>query len=166
MTALSAPSPAVPADLLRQRQSELDALFALLPAPTPARAEGVWHGTLMALRGLDRLPRPLVQGLYRLLAAPLNPWRGKSLGGDTGANRWFSVDGAAFGRFRIRPAQSAVDGLPVLLLDYDVPENPALLRAIRGEARRLNEITLLARMNWQGRSGVQRVLYFTLTPAE
>lgn len=154
------------ADLLRQRQPELDQLFALLPAPTPAQADGHWHGALLAVRGLGWLPRPLAGGLYRLLALPLNPWRGKSFGDDGGANRWFTAHGAAFGRFRMQAATSAVDGQPVLLLDYDVPENPGLLRRIRGEARVLGDGLLLARMNWQGDAGLHRVLYFTLTPAD
>lgn len=166
MTAWQPIAPPDLADLLRQTRPELDALFALLPAPTAAEAAGHWHGTLMAVRGLGWLPRPLVHGLYRLLALPLNPWRGKSFGGETGANRWFTAHGAAFGRFRVQASTSGVDGQPTLLLDYDLPENPAALRPIRGEARRLGDGLLLARMNWQGARGLHRVLYFTLTPAD
>lgn len=166
MTVLPAPDRPIAADLLRQRQPELDDLFALLPPVTPAEADGHWQGTLMALRGLDRLPRPLARGLYRLLALPLNPWRGKSFAQAEGANRWLGLPGLAWGRFRIEATDSAVDGRPTLLLDYDVPDNPALLRGIRGEARRLGDGVLLARMNWQGRHGLQRVLYFTLAKAD
>lgn len=163
MATLTAP---LPPDLLRQRQDELDALFALLPAATADRVQGHWQGSLMALQGLDWLPRPLAQGLYRLLSVPLNPWRGKSFSQDEGANRWLTLGGAAFGRFRVAETNSIVDGLPVLLLDYDVPANPGLLRHIRGEARELNDSLLLARMNWQGRNGLRRVLYFTLARAD
>jgi hypothetical protein len=43
-----------------------------------------------------------------------------------------------------------------------VPENLALLRRIRGEARQLSDGVVLCRMNWKTRAGVYRVLYFTL----
>ena len=42
------------------------------------------------------------------------------------------------------------------------PENPALLRAIRGEVRVLDSRSFLARMNWQTATGFATVLYFTL----
>lgn len=161
---MTAHSLALPA-LLHERQSELDELFALLPAPAPADARGTWRGRLFALHGMDWLPRPLAAGLYRALALPLNPWRGKEFGDLRGSNSWFRPGGPGFGHFRIKVTDSAVDGLPVLLLDYDLPENPAPLRAIRGEARRLDAQRLLARMNWQGNAGLHRVLYFTLEPA-
>lgn len=163
--AMTTATPLALPPLLRERQAELDELFALLPAPSPAEATGTWKGRLLALRGLDWLPRPLAAGLYRALALPLNPWQGKHLGEARGSNRWLRPDGIDFGHFRIRTGVSAVDGLPVLHLDYDLPENPALLRGIRGEARRLDDQRLLARMNWKGRGGLHRVLYFTLEPA-
>ncbi|MDI1302452.1 MAG: hypothetical protein PSX71_11135 [bacterium] len=161
-TPLALASPA-PTDLLRQRQAELDALFSLLAPPSPAQAKGYWHGTLMAVHGLDWLPRALAGSLYRLLSTPLNPWRGKSFDSTSGANRWLLVHGAAFGCFTMHTTNSPVDGQPVLLLDYNVAGNPGLLRNIRGEARQLGNGQLLARMNWQGSAGLQRVLYFTLT---
>lgn len=164
MTTWSAPLDAP--SLLRERQAELDELFTLLPAPTATEARGTWKGRLLALSGLDWLPRPLAAGLYRALALPLNPWQGKHLGGERGSNRWLRPGGLDFGHFQISAGNSPVDGLPVLLLDYDLPENPALLRGIRGEARRLDGQRLLARMNWQGRDRLLRVLYFTLEPVE
>lgn len=148
--------------LLLQRQHELDELFSLLPAPAPEAVRGAWKGRLMALRGLDRLPRPLGALLYGALALPLNPWQGKYLDPAGGSNRWLHPRGLDFGRFRVSAATSPVDGLPVLWLDYDLPGNPAPLRHIRGEARQLDAGRLLARMNWQGRNGLTRVLYFTL----
>lgn len=159
-TALT-PAGIAPADLRRQRQAELDALFSLLPAP--AATAGTWRGTLMAITGLGWLPRPLASGLYRLLALPLlNPWRGKGFAGGAGANRWLGLPGVAFGHYRVTHATSPVDGGPVLWLDYDLAGNPAPLRGIRGEARELGDGLLLCRMNWQGAQGLHRVLYFTL----
>lgn len=162
MTARPAFTPVSPGDLLRQSQQELDALFTLLPAPETGSVEGCWRGTLMAIRGLGWLPRRVAAGTYRLLSTPLNPWRGKSFDGPTGANRWFTLPGVAFGNYRVQATHSPVDGLPVVWLDYDLADNLAPLRGIRGEARQLGDNLLLCRMNWQGRSGLHRVLYFTL----
>ncbi len=158
-THLSLP-PARPAELLRSRQHELDALFELLPVP--AHADGVWRGTLMAIRGLDWLPRPVANLLYRVLALPIDPWRGKSFADGRGANRWFTLPGAAFGVYTVRVKDSPVDGKPSVWLDYNLQENLAPLRGIRGEARALGDDLLLCRMNWQGSNTLHRVLYFTL----
>lgn len=158
--------PAAAIDLMRERQGELDQLFAQLPLPSRAQASGTWKGSLMALRGLGWLPRPLGQQVYRLLALPINPWQGKRLDRDSGDNCWLHPEGLAFGHFRITQGPSPVDGQPALLLDYDVTENPALLRRIRGEARLFNEEVLLARMNWQTRNGQICLLYFTLSRVE
>ncbi|TJY63112.1 hypothetical protein E4T66_05215 [Sinimarinibacterium sp. CAU 1509] len=157
-------APGVPTVLYTQRQHELDTLFSSLP--TPARSlEGCWRGRLMAIRGFGWLPRVFARMLYALLGTPLNPWSGKSFANGTGANRWFGVRGAAFGRFRVvEQAMSPVDQQPVVWLDYDVPENPRLLRHIRGEARQLGNGLILARMNWKTQRGLYRVLYFTLVP--
>lgn len=160
MTTFLALPPTRPAELLRCRQPELDALFDLLPAP--ADSDGVWRGTLMAIRGLDWLPRPVAAALYRLLALPVDPWRGKSFADGHGANRWFTLPGAAFGVYTVQVKDSPVDGKPSVWLDYNLPENPAPLRGIRGEARALGDNLLLCRMHWQGRDALHRVLYFTL----
>jgi hypothetical protein len=166
MTAPLTVPPRRPAELLRQRQSELDALFELLPAPTADQADGAWRGTLMAITGLNWLPRGIAAVLYQLLALPINPWRGKSFDHGSGANRWFGMPGAAFASYRVSVDPSPVDGKPAVELDYDLPENLALLRPIRGEARLLGENLLLCRMNWQGKAGLYRVLYFTLARAQ
>lgn len=149
--------------LLSQRQHELDALFAGLAPLAEGEIDGQRHGTLMAIAGLQRLPRPLARGLYRALATPVVPWAGKSFDGDAGGNRWFSVRGPVFLRFRVQTALSEVDGQPVVLLDYNLPSNPRPARMIRGEVRRLGSGALLARMNLATRRGYVRVLYFTLT---
>lgn len=164
MSAITHPRTCNALDLLHQRQSELDELFTLLPAVSAKNVQGHYAGRLFAILGLGSLPRFLAAGLYRLMGAPiLNPWRGKSFHKGAGANHWFGVKGLAFGRYTVSDGVSEVDGLPTLLLNYDVPENLSLLRRIRGEARQLSNGVVLARMNWKTRSGVYRVLYFTLS---
>jgi hypothetical protein len=148
--------------LMHQRRDELDALFAALP---PARSEdldGELRGTLLGVRGVDHLPRRLSRAVYRLLGTSLNPWRGKSFQGGRGVNRW-SVGAGELGHFVVQRAASLVDGEPTLSFDYDVPANASPLRRIRGEARRLGEGVILARMLWRGAGGPRGLLYFTLT---
>lgn len=55
------------------------------------------------------------------------------------------------------------DGQPALLLDYDVPRNPAVIRPVLGELRVLGPGTYLARMRWRGPGRrVLTILYFAL----
>ncbi len=159
-------TPTAALDLMHERQDELEQLFAQLPEPTHAQANGTWKGSLMSIRGLGWLPRQISKQLYRLLSLPINPWQGKHLADDQGDNCWLHPKGLAFGHFNISSGESPVDGLPAMLLNYDVKENPALLRSIRGEARLLSEGLLLARMNWQARNGQICLLFFTLSRVE
>ena len=113
--------------LSRCRSAELAELFSTLSArPAP---KGYLHGRLMAITGLNGLPRSLAQGLYLLLRLPINPWRGKSFHQGEGFNRWLTLRGPAFGAYRVEDRTGA-DGNPSLWLNYDVPANPALLRRI------------------------------------
>jgi len=166
---MSAPhpiAPHVPSHLARQRQEELEALFRLLPPARATELGGHHRGALLALLGVQSLPRALSFAVHRALATPLVPWSGKSFEGEGGVNRWLGVHGLAFGRFRCVEAESPMDGLPSLLLDYDLPENPRALRPIVGEARRLNDGLVLARMNYRGRARLRTVLYFTLSETD
>ena len=154
-----------PIELLRYRQSELAALFVKLPAPDRLAIDGVWRGRLMAFSGLGWLPRWLCGALYRLLALPINPWRGKGFNKGEGLNRWFGFPGIGFGAYKLSAITSPVDGQPALLLDYARQDNPALFRHIRGEGRLLGDGSLLGRVFWQGKSQLYLIAYFTLTRA-
>lgn len=145
--------------LLGWRNEELTDLFAALPVGTAP--SGRLHGRLFAVAGLQRLPRPLASGLYRLLGTPLNPWRGKSFIGERGSNHWGWLNGPGFGHYRISQ-QAGPDGQPSLWLDYNQPENLSLLRSIRGEARHLSQHQWLCRMLWQGKQGYRTLLWFVL----
>lgn len=140
-------------------QQELASLFGTLAAGNPPL--GCLRGELFAFKGLGVLPRPLAQALYRALGTRLNPWRGKSFADGHGSNQWGGLPGAEFGRYVLRLGPGA-DGDPSLLLDYDVAENPRLLRAILGEARHLQEGLWLCRMLWRAPRGAITLLWFTL----
>jgi hypothetical protein len=148
--------------LARLRQPELAELFAGLPAASPRDLSGhTWRGRALAPLALEKAPRPLLGLLCALLATPLNPWRGKRFDGAEGVNAW--LGGAlTLGSYRLEERVSPVDGHSVLWLDYDLAANPALLRAIRGEARVLADDVFLCRMNWRTAAGYATVLYFTL----
>lgn len=149
-------------DLARLRQNELAELFAGLPAATAGALSGhTWRGRALAPMLLENAPRPLLGMACRVLATPLNPWLGKRFDGATGVNAWLGGN-FSLGRYGCESRLSPVDGQPVLWLDYNLPENPALLRAIRGEVRVLDNRSFLARMNWQTATGFATVLYFTL----
>ena len=115
------------ARLMRFRQAELQKLYAHLPAPERGSVNGVWRGRLMAFTGLGWLPRWLAAGLYRLLALPINPWRGKGFDGDEGANRWFGMPGVGYAFYNLKFINSPVDGRPAVCLDYDRQDNLGLL---------------------------------------
>lgn len=141
------------------RDAELAELFATLDdgvAPS-----GHLEGRLMAITGLGWLPRWLSRLLYSLLGLPINPWRGKSFADSAGANRWFHVRGPGYGRYRIE-RQAGPDGQPSIWLNYNLPENLAPLRPIRGEARQIQPGLWLCRMLWAGKRGHATVLWFTL----
>lgn len=145
--------------LQRWRGDELATLFTTLdPGPAPA---GRLRGRLLAIRGTDALPGPLKGALYSVLGLALNPWRGKYFAADHGSNVWGCLNGPRFGHYSTRLCEGA-DGEPSLWLDYNLPGNPALLRAIRGEARQLHNGSWLCCMHWQGQQLHRAILWFTL----
>lgn len=149
--------------LLDHSQSELDNLFETLPALKDDELKGVYRGRLFAIKGLGFLPRILRTVLYRLLQTFINPWKGKRFDPEARANVWFFKKGVLpYGYYNINMQDSDVDHKPVTHLSYDVEQNLALLRGVRGEVRKLSEGIYLARMNYQTRNKLVRVLYFTL----
>lgn len=144
------------------RDAELAELFSTLTMPQSVN--GHLHGRLFAIKGVNALPRTLASMLYRILATPLNPWRGKSFSEGTGSNRWLTLHGPGFGHYAIGK-QIGADGVESVWLDYNTEKNPALLRHIRGEARQLQDGQLLCRMLWQSGQSQTTLLWFTLSGA-
>ncbi|MGM0564760.1 MAG: hypothetical protein ACQES2_10555 [Pseudomonadota bacterium] len=154
--------PPVPLYLAGHSQADLDALYATLPTPAADELEGDYRGTLLGIRGLSTFPGLAKEGIYRLLATRLNPWWGKQFDAAEGANLWAGTGSRTpWGYFHIRDGGASAS----LQLDYDHPANPALLRPVLGEVRRLGAGTYLARMRYRSRRGVVTLLYFTLQAA-
>jgi hypothetical protein len=126
--------------------------------------EGHPRGRMLAIRALDHgAPARLLRALSR---ASRFPWGGKSFQGDgdrgDGVNRVH-----LFGRHRLFPfvtrvQPSVLDGAPCVALDYDLPDNPAAIRAIHDEIREVDPGLYLGPAMWKARGGPTLVLWFGL----
>jgi len=112
------------ADLLRLSPAELDAAYA--GARTPLDLDGDYDGVLLTAQFPPRPRQFGVAGVNRAL-----PWRGKTFTAAEarGANR-FRLAGRDFTLwpFATQVVPSQFDGAPTLLVDYDLPGNPAFFR--------------------------------------
>jgi hypothetical protein len=158
------------------RRHDLDALSRLdaeqlarlyAQGTTPSRLgvlEGHPRGRMLAVRALDRgAPASL---LRRVAGASGFPWGGKSFAGNgetgTGVNRVH-----LFGRHQLFPfltnvRPSVVDGAPCITLDYDLPDNPRVIRAIHDEIREVDPGLFLGPAMWKTERGPRLVLWFAL----
>ena len=136
-----APVQSVPVtlDLLtRMRTEELKALYAKGRVPDSlAVLDGTPRGRMLAVAGPP--DRGLTSDLIRAFAGGrVFPWDGKSFQSETastgrGINRVI-VAGDLF-PFSTFVGPSEVDGAPAVILDYDKPQNPALIRMVHDEIR-------------------------------
>ena len=157
---MSAVQTLTPNYLLPMSQRELDDLFEQLEPVSSDQIDGIFTGKLLGITGIEVLPRVLRVLLYSILHSFLNPWRGKYFSQGQGANLWFTTSTRfAYAHYVIDQATAEPE------LNYDIDKNIRPLRGIRGQARRFSQDILLARMNYQTRSGCYRILYFTLQAA-
>ncbi len=149
--------------LYRLHQKELDHLFASLPGVPANALSGPYRGRVFGFTGFAWAPRWLMRILFRLLETPINPWRGKSFTAGMGANLWFRArHGLVFARFRV-----CVDKQQKITeFNYDLPDNASWLRGMRGEVRQWRNNSYLARMSYSIKGKPQKILYFSLVPAE
>lgn len=149
-----------PSELSDYGSEQLAALFAELASPAADELAGVYSGQVLAVAGLERLPK-FVRELVQTAAEAV--WKGKSFVSDTGSNEWVKAPGGlSLVSYQTYLADSEGVG-QVLALDYDIASNPAPLRRIWGEVKRLQPGAYLARMRYRlGEKGVP-ILYFTLT---
>lgn len=155
------------ASLARLDTEALAALYAAAAIPTTVTPlAGQPRGRMLAVRGLER--GPLHGWIARLAAATFFPWGGKSFAGagktGTGINR-VQLGGA--GRHNLFPfatniGPSALDGRDAVILDYDLPENPGVIRAIHDEVRAIEPGLYLGPAMWKGERGKTLVLWFAL----
>lgn len=96
---------------------------------------------MLAVRWLDwRPPHAL---LARAARSRFFPWAGKRFqhldrNQGTGSNRIRLLGERSRYPFHTRVGTSAIDGAPCVVLDYDRPDNPRAIRAIRDELREVS----------------------------
>jgi hypothetical protein len=151
--------------LSRLDLEQLGRLYA--QGTTPARLgvlEGHPRGRMLAVRALDHgVPGSL---LRRIAGAAAFPWGGKSFAGNgetgTGVNRVHLLGRHQLFPFLTSVRPSAIDGAPCVVLDYDLPDNPRLIRAIHDEIREVDAGLFLGPAMWKADGGPKLVLWFAL----
>jgi hypothetical protein len=155
-------------DLDALAKRDADALGRLYARGTvPARLdalEGNPRGRMLAVRHLDH--GPVGAALRGLAGLASFPWGGKTFQGSgergTGINRVHLGGRHALFPFRTFIRPSVVDGAPSVTLDYDLPDNPAFIRAIHDEVREIEPGLFLGPAMWKGQKGPTLVLWFAL----
>ena len=128
-------------ELAALRAPRLLQLYRAAEVPAVPALDGDLRGRMLAVTGAGRL----WFALLRSFAAWRHfPWRGKSFAsrtigtrgdginrvfGDRAPRRWF--------RFETFIGPSRADGGPAFQLDYDNPDNPFFIRAIKDEVRQV-----------------------------
>ncbi|MBI2568409.1 MAG: hypothetical protein HYV63_15410 [Candidatus Schekmanbacteria bacterium] len=154
-------------DLARMNTAELEACYRNGSVPESLRVlDGSPASRMLAVVGLQFGPVPTT--VRRVAAAGWFPWRGKSFKAitddkGTGINRVRLAFGVRdlFG-FDTRIEPSAVDGKPCILLDYDKPNNPRVIRAIRDELREVSPGVFLGPAMLQLRGGSRLFCHFAV----
>jgi hypothetical protein len=159
-------------DLAHRSFAELEALYLGAPEPVSLlMLNGTPRGRMLAVRYLDNgLPHGFIAAIARL---GVFPWEGKSFDASTahagqGSNRikLFKPTLNLF-TFFSRIDASAIDGRPCILLDYDQPGNPWVVRRIRDELREVAPGLFLGPAMVKLRSGLaETILWFGIDNAE
>ena len=128
-------------ELARLELDELEALYRRGRTPTSLEVlDGSKKGRMLGFSGaLSLVDTPL----RMLTARAWFPWRGKAFGSDEeelgeGVNRLQLFGERRAFPFDTRIANSALDGQPCILIDYDRPENPWFVRLVRDELRQVH----------------------------
>lgn len=130
-----------------------------------AALDGHPRGRMLAVKMLDS---GAVAGAIRSFAgATVFPWGGKSFSAQgpssgEGINRVHLFGRHQLFPFHTRFAPSVVDGKPTIVLDYDLGDNPGLIRQIHDEIREVSSGLYLGPAMWKTRNGPAFVLWFAL----
>ncbi len=126
--------------------------------------EGNPRGRMLAVRTLDR--GFAGDAIRSLAGASFFPWGGKTFAGrgptGTGVNRLHLFGRHQVFPFHTRIAASAIDGAPCIALDYDLPDNPGVIRKIHDEVRVVSPGLYLGPAMWKTATRPALVLWFAL----
>lgn len=155
--------------LAEMSSAELHSLFRASAAPTSlAELEGDWTGRVLA--GHGALAAAPTDKLLRWLGTrpPVFPWNGKTFTADGdreghGHNRIQVAGERTVARFATRLGASLTDGRGCVLLDYDVPSNPFIMRPMRDELRRLSDDLYFGPAMWRVRGDLRPLAFFALS---
>lgn len=132
--------------------------------PEVSGLEGHPRGRMLSIKALDR--GRVFRALRGFARAAVFPWGGKSFSGrgasGTGSNRVHLFGRHQLFPFHTRIQPSVLDGAPCIALDYDLPDNPALIRAIHDEVREVAPGLYLGPAMAKTASGPSFVLWFAL----
>ncbi len=126
-------------DLAKKDDAELARLYAGGRVPDHLRAlDGDLRGRMLAVKMLDR--GPIARGLASFSGSRKFPWAGKSFTSDDATHGKGINRIRLWGRHRLFPfetsiGKSVIDGAPAVVLDYDLVDNPAAIRAVHDEVR-------------------------------
>jgi hypothetical protein len=136
-------------------------------APTPSSVDGLDGHPQGRMLSVARLDHGLAGAAVRAFAgASIFPWGGKSFTGrgefGSGVNRIHLGGRHQLFPFHTRIQPSAIDGAPCIALDYDLRDNPALVRSIHDEVREIEPGLFLGPAMWKGARGPVLLLWFAL----
>lgn len=121
-------------------------------------------GRMLAVRGLDR--GTAASAIRGFAGSRGFPWGGKSFSGSgragAGVNRVHLFGRHTLFPFLTKVGPSVVDGRPCIVLDYDLPDNPGVIRAIHDEVREVDAGLYLGPAMWKGEGAPAHVLWFAL----
>jgi len=151
--------------LSRRDVAALGELYARGAHPAQVDAlEGNPRGRMLAVKTLDR--GVAADAIRSLACASFFPWGGKTFAGrgssGTGVNRLHLFGRHQLFPFHTRIAESAIDGAPCIALDYDLPDNPGVIRKIHDEVREVSPGLYLGPAMWKTAKGPALVLWFAL----
>ena len=152
-------------DLAAMQPDALAQLYQAAVTPPVPALDGDLVGRMLAV---PVLPRWMFGLLRRFAAWTFFPWRGKSFRsrdvargdginrvfGDRKPRRWF--------RFETSLAPSRAGAFQAFQLDYDNPDNPGLIRAIKDEVREVGPGLYLGLAYLMWRNQPRLILYFGL----
>ncbi len=149
--------------LASRAPSELLALYRDARVPRLQEVTGQLRGRLLAV---PRLPPRIARVVDRLASSDRFPWRGKTFTHDDdergdGVNRVF-VDRAELFRFTTSIGRSRAGDFDAVQLDYDHPQNPFFIRAIKDEIREVAPGLFLGQAYVTVRGVPYLALYFAL----
>jgi hypothetical protein len=159
--------------LARCTIDELTAIYKTATVSTSMHAaDGALKGRMLTVRSL---PGPLAKAVKRWAASNSFVWEGKTFqasSDDTGAGHNRVAIPRALGRQNLFPfdtsfGESAIDGKPTLLLDYDLDVNPSYIRHVHDEIREVVPGLFLGPAMWKSaiktaHSDKTLVLFFAL----